>query len=283
MKDYRIMFNIDSLEITYELNDNIKTFFNSIDKSKQFYDIEIIRTNKFENYKYTFDILVPEYENNNIIMKKYATIYFGSYCKFRQHLYLKIENEQLYKGNLIILDYIEEIFELNVINDSYIELAVDVDYDIVSKFYRLLKNKNYTLKILRNLYNDMNEEITDILHISKGTRNNPYKFKSFYIENKEKGLKLVCYDKSKEILDNNNEKHYIKELYGFDNIYRLEIRVHHKMLKDTLNTMKISDLYLHNNLLNKDFLFDIYINLMNRLIKIIYKNNEYNLLSILLG
>ena len=284
MKTNNLELNIDKFEIAYRLNLHTKELFDNIDEALDMYNFEIIRTNKEKEYENTFDIIIPEYDEKiGIFKKKYATIYYGSNNIFRQHLYLKIENEELYKENFGILDYLEDCLDLEFLLNSEIELAVDTDFNIISRFYRLLKNKKYTPKILKKYYYDMNKEISNVLNFSKGTRNNPFKFKSFYIKNKEGGLELKCYDKLKEITDNGNEKQYIKDKLGFNNIFRLEVNVKHKLLKDTLNKMKITDMDIRYNLFNKDFISNLYIELLNRLIMIRYKENNYNFLSILLN
>lgn len=284
MKANNLELNIDKYEVSYSLDQQTREFFDNIDEALDMYNFEIVRTNREKEYSNTFDIIIPDYnEEIGIYKKRYATIYYGSTNPFRQQLYLKIENEELYKESFGILDYIEDCLDLKFSTNSEIELAVDTDFDIISRFYRLLKNEKYTPRILKKYYYDMDEELSNVLNCSKGTRKNPFKFKSFYIKNKESGLELKCYNKSKEIIDNDNKKQYIKDKLGFDNIYRIEIHVKHKLLKDTMDKMNITDMDIRYNLFNKDFLSNLYIELLDRLIMIRYKENNYNFLSILLN
>ena len=118
--------------------------------------------------------------------------------------------------------------------------------------------------------------------IAKGTRKNPVKYKSFYLSNKEKGLELACYNKLKEIQDNNYNKQYILDKINFKPIYRLEIRTNHKMLKDTMDKLGFTDDDLFYNILfNEDMLFKLYLSLLNRLIRIKYKNQTHSILEVI--
>ena len=107
---------------------------------------------------------------------------------------------------------------------------------------------------------------------------------SFYITNKEKGLELACYNKLKEIQDNNNSKQYILDKVKFKPIYRMEVRSNHKLLKDTLDKLGINDDDLfYNVLFNEEELFKLFLSLLNRLIRFKHQNQTYSILEVIFG
>ena len=186
----------------------------------------------------------------------------------------------LYTDNLCILYDISRVLNLEINSISKLDLALDFTTNIVSKFYSLLKNEDLDFIILNKKYT-INEEVKNLFTVSNGTRTHIHKNKSFYIQNREKGLTLCGYNKTKEILDNNNEKEYIKELIDSDRIYRLEIRTNHSLLLDSLRKIGFTDMYLFQILISRDNseLFVLYSHLLNRLVRVEYKNKIYSLLD----
>lgn len=275
MKKVKYDINIDKLEVQYLLTHEIADLLNEIDVMEDFYEFEIRRTNSNQNYKNTFDIVIKDYnEKDGVHDIKLATLYYGSFNPIRNQLYVSIENKELYNGNLVSIHFIEEKLNLQFMAISKFDIAFDCDKNIINKYYSLIKNEaiNYVILNKKIDKNAMNE----VLNCGKGTLLKPYINKSFYIKNREGGLELNAYNKSIEIKEHNYDKQYIVDRLGFDTIYRLEVRCSHKQLKDTLKTLNLTDEdVFYRAIIDKDLLFDIYINLLNRLIRI-NENNEIN-------
>ena len=266
--------NVDRLELSYNLDYECKSKLESITELS-FSNFTLIRKNNDSNYRNNFDIILGD-------SGLFGTLYFGSYNVNRQKIYISVDNRILYSNDLYILSDIESKLNLELYSISKLDLALDFNYNIINKFYRLLKCEEFEFIILNKKYS-INDEISSLLNVSTGTRKNIHLFKSFYINNKEKGLSLSAYNKLKEIKDNDNTKSYISDLINSDKIFRLEIRTNHTLLKDSLLKLGYTDLYLHDLLINRinDELFELYRHLLNRLIRISYNNNSYSLLNFL--
>lgn len=169
---------------------------------------------------------------------------------------------------------------LEFINIAHLDLAFDFSYNIINRFYKIIKDIDFDIIVLNKVYG-LEDSNFPILNVSSGTRKNCHKCKSFYILNKEHGLKLIGYDKTKEIEDNNNTKQYITDYNKFKHIYRLEIRTSHKLLNDSLLKIGFTDSYLLDIIIKRDYseLMLLYTNLLNRLIRIRYKNKVYSLIE----
>lgn len=265
--------NIDKLELSYNLDNECKSKLESINELS-FSNFTLIRKNNDSNYRNNFDIILVD---SGLL---FGTLYFGSYNVNRQKIYISVDNRTLYSNNLLILSDIESKLNLELYSISKLDLALDFNYNIINKFYKLLKCEELEFIILNKKYS-IDDEISGLLNVSTGTRKNIHLFKSFYINNKEKGLSLSAYNKLKEIKDNDNTKSYISDLINSNKIFRLEIRTNHTLLKDSLLKLGYSDSYLHDIIINRinDELFELYNHLLNRLIRISYRNNTYSLLK----
>ena len=272
-------FGLDKLEITYRLTNDAINLLNG--DEIDFIDFKLKKNYSNTKYKICYDIITPNVVNNKIEFINWGKIYYGSFDYFKQQLYISVNNQILYSNDLGFLYFISETLNLEYMNINKIDVSFDTNCNPISKFLKILKDENFTFVILNKKIKDMKQEIDDIITINKGTRENLNKYKSIYIQNKERGLSLVAYDKLKEIEDNNFEKEYILNKLNFKPIYRLEIRTLQHILKDTLLKLNISNEDLYYNLLDKEYLFLLYNNLLNRIIRINFNNKSYNLINIL--
>lgn len=278
--------NIDKLEITYLLTKEITEIINGKDEIIEYYDFKLEKDKDNKEYAVCYNIIIEisngDYGYNETLFGK---ISYGTFNPCRSQLYINIDNKILYEdGDILIgaIHIIEQTLNLDFMSLSKLDFALDIEKDIIKVFYNLIKRDDIIPIILNKKIKDKDEEINELLHMATGTRRTPYLHKSFYIENKEGGLTLACYDKTKEIIDNGNKKDYIIKKDGFEKIYRLEIRTIRHTLKDTLNKLSISEEELYRRLFDKDFLMNIYFALLDRLIRINQGNKTYNLLQFLL-
>lgn len=284
-KNRLCQMNIDKLEITYLLTKEIAEIINGKDEIIEYYDFRLEKDKDNKEYAVCYNIIV-ETSNGSCGYSEtlFGKISYGTYNPYRNQLYINIDNKMLYEDDFLIgaIQIIEQTLHLEFMGLPKFDLALDIEKDIIKTFYNLIKKDDIIPIILNKKIKDKDEEINELLHMATGTRRNPYLHKSFYIENKEGGLVLNCYDKTKEIIDNGNKKDYIIKKDGFEKIYRLEIRTIRHTLKDTLNKLSISEEELYRRLFDKDFLMNIYFALLDRLIRINQGNKTYNLLHFLL-
>lgn len=277
--EYQI--NIDRLEISYNLDNEIINRLN--EDYIEFDCFHLIKSNEDSNYKIKYEIWVDEFEDNQVKRILFGHIYFGSYRKFKKNLYISVANNIFYRDNTITdIYYIEQALNLKFIGVNKLDIALDVNKNIIDRFYEIYKDVKYIPIIFKKRYKNRNVDIKQVINITNGSRKNPHKNKSIYLKNKEGGLTLALYNKFKEITDNNSEKSYIIENWKHNKLFRLEIRTSGHILKDTLTNLGISNEELYYRIFNKDILFNIYQNLLNRIIRIEYKNKCYNILNYLL-
>lgn len=284
-KNKLCQINIDKLEITYLLTHDIAEIINGKDEIIEYYDFRLEKDKDNKEYAVCYNIIIETLNGSNGYNETlFGKISYGTYNPYRNQLYIGIDNKMLYEDDLLIgaIQIIEQTLHLEFMALSKLDFALDVEKDIIKVFYNLIKRDDIIPIILNKKIKDKDEEINELLHMATGTRRTPYLHKSFYIDNKEGGLTLACYDKTKEIIDNGNKKDYIIKKDGFEKIYRLEIRTIRHTLKDTLNKLSISEEELYRRLFDKDFLMNIYFALLDRLIRINQGNKTYNLLQFLL-
>lgn len=297
MRTIKYNLNIDKLEITYLLTtdfsnmitEQLESYYDRLDDKDNLlidyidFKLTIPKEKLYLHYKYEFDIEIKDYnKDKGIYFRRLGKIFFDSNNPIRQQLYVMIDNYALYNRDFLHLHFIEDVLGLQFMSISKLDLALDLNINFITKFYRILKDKSYTPIILNKQYKDMDKIIKEMITISQGTRVNPTKYKSFYFSNKEKGLELACYNKLKEIEDNNNSKQYILDKLQFKPIYRMEIRTNHKILADSMKKLNIDDNDLFYNILfNEEILFKLYLTLLDRLIRFRYQNQTYNLLEVI--
>lgn len=297
MREIKYSLNLDKLEVTYLLTTD---FVNMIkERLESYYDrltnednilidyvdfrLTVPKEKLHLHYKYEFDLEVKDYEEDKgVYFRRFAKIFFGSNNPIRQQLYILVSNYALYNRDFLHLHYIEDVLGLQFMSISKLDLALDMNTNFIGKFYHILKNDSFIPIILNKQHKDKDKVIKEMITISQGTRQNPTKYKSFYITNKEKGMELVAYNKLKEIEDNDFNKQYILDKLSFKPIYRLEIRTNHKMLKDTIDKLGLNDNDLFYNILfNEEELFKLFLSLLNRLIRFRYQNQTYNILEVI--
>lgn len=295
MNKFKCGIHLDKLEITYILTKRFTDFiYLNIDKNRdksdkiifdhcdEFY-LALPNETIYNNYRYELDILIKDYEEEKGFFKKrIGKLFYGSNHPLRQQLYIALENRSLYNGDVVYLYYIEEVLGLSFMKISKLELAFDFNRNFINRFYAILKDEDFAPIILNRKYKNMDKEIRELLHVSTGTRNNLNKFKSFYIRSAE-GLELKYYDKAKEIEDKNFEKKYILDKLGFKKVFRLEVKANHKNLKNSLDKLGITDEDLYMRHADEKLLYKVYFLLLNRIIRIEYKNKTYSLLSFIDG
>lgn len=266
--------NVDKLELAFTTDEETLKLLESENeiKTRFFY---LLRKPNDNNYRNTFEV----YFDDGMIC---GSLYFGTYNINRPYVYFMVANECFYNGRLTFLYTLQCCLNLDFKLISKLDLALDYNVNIVNRFYKLLKDKELDFIILNKRIN-FETEIKDLLNVSTGSRLRIHKFKSFYIQNKEKGLSLNCYDKRKEIEDNNNTKQYIIDKFNYSKIFRLEVRTNHCLLKDSIDKLGFTDEYVYNCLVRNinDKLYLLYLNLLQRLIRIQYKSKVYSLVDFL--
>lgn len=284
MKNFNYNISLDKLEITYQASQQVRDALATIKESKVINEITIERVEEPKHYQYEFFLYGKDYDTERgEYNRAIGVLYFGSPNKNRQHIYINYNNAALYDTYLLASRfYVEDALNLHFYRVSKIDIALDLNRNVITRFYRLYRDEAYSLVILNKRYKDLDESVKEVLHISTGTRKRPFKNRSFYIENKDKSLALRCYNKSVELSE--SEKEYIPNVSGKLPMYRLEVSLaNHKNIAKTLNLLGVYNAdEVYCKLQNEEFLFSLFLTTLNRVIRVSKGRKGYNLLECLL-
>lgn len=284
MKKTKFQINLDKLEITYQASEQVRDALAAIIDSKVMKEIRIIRVEKPKHYQHEFLLFGNDYSTERGLYERaIGMLYFGSVNQNRQHIYINYNNAVLYDTYMLASRfYVEEALGLEFYRVSKIDIALDLNVNVVRRFYRLYRDEAFSLVILGRRYSNMDEDVKEILHISTGTRKRPLKNRSFYIDNKDKSLALRGYNKSAELLESG--KPYIPNISGKLPMYRLEVSLaNHKNIAKTLERLGVFDAgEVYCKLQSKDFLLSLFLTTLDRLIRVTKGRKGYNLLEFVL-
>lgn len=239
-------------------------------------------------YKYCFNV---RYEN--ILMGK---VKFGLYgrSQFDNKVWFAVHNQVAYKNYLQLLPIVLDSLHLKIHNITRMEIALDnYSLNFEQHLRRCLKNKEYKVKLFGRYIKDRKQLENRITYWNFGSLDNPFKIRSLYLKNKRKvnygnsggsnpedggkskdrktTIEMVAYDKLAEIENHSPHKTYILDYHkehnsNYKHIYRKEIRLESEELRRLESKWKkqieVTDL------LDKQFLFKIFVEYMDRIIVI---------------
>lgn len=288
MKKIIMENNIDRLEIAYKLDEDvIKTILekSNVDGVVHYDDFLLIRTKTINEFEFNYDIVCDTLPNTNGEAHKFVwgKLQWGSHRK--RHIYINVSNRTFYNNTLSFIYFIADTIGLSFYKITKLDLAIDCNVNLVKKFYKMLRDENYTPIIFHKEFPNMNEKIPHLLNMGNGTRLRPYMNKSFDIRKVSnfKSLSLHCYNKLDEVKENNYEKQYILDKVNIKPMYRMEIRSKSIELDYTLGKMGLSHYDLYMQLLNDVILIEFYYRLMDRIIRIKKNDNIIPLLTLLIN
>lgn len=275
--------SIDKLEITYQATQQVRDALAAIKESEKFREIRLLRTEATMSYEHCFILFGKDYNKGRIVEHKIGSLYFGSYNKYRPYIYIRYDNAALYDDYLLASRfYVEDALGLDFLRMSKIDIALDININLIRRFYRVYKDEAYSLIILNKRYKKMDEEVKEVLHFSTGTRKSPFKNRSFTIGKDGNPLSLRCYNKTIELED--SKKEYIPIISGKKPMYRLEVSLaNHKNIVKTLELLGIEyEDEAYSKLQDEDFLADLFNATLGRIIRVGKGRKSYGLLQILL-
>ena len=281
MNKIKYRFRVDRLEVSYTAPDEVLESLSELAEGcfgeEYQNNVKLVRVDS-RNYKNEFEVYTI-YENG---WQAYGLLQFGSPNPHRQYVYLSVLNERLYDGGLHLLTYIESVLHLSFLRVSKLDIALDANWNLVRCFYRLWRNPDYAFVLLgHRTIEDMTENVSEMIHISTGTRKNISKNRSFSLSNSENSLSLAGYNKSNEIAA--TKKKYIADATEFKKIYRLEVRMSsYKEVRKTLGTLPMNDEELYCRLTDENTLLRLFVTCLSRLIRVKQGRKAYGLLECLI-
>ena len=285
MRTKKAIINLDRLELTYQSNESLKLVLSDTEVSEfVFGQLRLVREQS-RLYSHEFLILGTDYdEEHGETERPIGSLYFGSPNPNRQYIYLLFENAALYDDYLLASRfYIESVLGLEFLRVSKIDVAVDFNFNVVNRFYRLFKDPDYDLIINGKKVADIRTNIPEVLHIAGNTnRKRPFAHHTPVVKNANGTMLMRAYDKSREI-DEDSGKEYIREKAGFNRLYRMEVALgSHKVVKKVLDTLALTDEELYALLGHESTMIDFLVSGLNKLIRVSRRRRSYGILEIIL-
>ena len=281
-KQYLYQISIDALEITYTTTDEMKEYLSSDKNEYRFGENKELWLKRTASryYKNEFVIWCKDWnESLEEFDRIVGYMRFGSFNKNRQNVYVTFENEALYSWLLPTRYYIESVLNLEFLQISKLDIAVDFNFNIERHLIRQYKDESYDLIINGRLAN--NKEVYGVGFLSYwNPRHRIFANPQMVVANDKRNLTMKTYNKQKEIKQE-SKKHYIQEKTGFHAVmYRVELSAkNHKILKKTLDALHINDEYLYVNLDNETVLQTVFQHLLDRVIRLRKNRKSLNIIS----
>lgn len=281
-REYLYQVSIDALEITYTTTDEMKEYLSSDDTTYYFGENKeiILKRSDSRYYKNEFTIWCKDWNESRGDFKRIVGyMRFGSFNKNRQNVYITYENEALYSWLVSARYYIEEALNLEFLQISKFDIAVDFNFNVEKHLIRQYKDDSYDL-IINGRVAD-NKAVYGVGFLSWwNPRHRLFANPQMLVKNDKSTLTMKTYNKKKEIEQESN-KYYIQEKTGFHSVmYRVEITCkNHKLLKKTLDALGISDEFLYVHLDDENVLLTVFSHLLDRVIHLRKNRKPINILD----
>lgn len=281
-KEYLYQVSIDALEITYTTTDEMKEYLSSEDKTYYFGENKeiILKRSDSRYYKNEFAIWCKDWdESRGNFNRIVGYMRFGSFNKNRQNVYITYDNEALYSWLVSARYYIEAALNMEFLQISKFDIAVDFNFNVEKHLIRQYKDDSYDLIVNGRLAD--NKAVYGVGFLSWwNPRHRLFANPQMLVKNDKSTLTMKTYNKKKEI-EEESSKYYIQEKTGFQSVmYRVEITCkNHKLLKKTLDALGISDEFLYVHLDNEDVLLIVFRHLLDRVIHIRKNRKPINILD----
>lgn len=192
---------------------------------------------------------------------------------------------QVCRDDAMYLPFFLREFNLEFYHISNLDLAIDCNFDIARRIKGVLRDKDFTTILNGKKIADRTEDRHEIVSIYTGNLNRD-KYLTLYIKQKKaihdknRGLVLTAYNKMGELQTSGKE--YISEFYGDPKkLYRLEI---HFNADEVKGYVAKQGLEMHPQLIfDKEFLFDLYMDALNRLLRFEREGEKVDWAEILLS
>ena len=141
--------------------------------------------------------------------------------------------------------YISSVLNLELNNFTEIEVAADVNFNVIPKVQKLVKDyQNYDMIVNGKRVTDENRKLEGYGEYFSRSRVKRDKYPTLYFSQvKNDGLELKIYNKTKEIEEENPQKEYIETWNDFGNqkVYRLELTIKNEQFKKWLDYVRSAD------------------------------------------
>lgn len=258
----KIKFNVDKKRLCYQqpegLFDQIKQHpINSwIDYNSEF-KLHIIDDGRGKDEtKEPIKIKAQVILDDNTLL---GTFTFHNSAKYDGYCFFEFDNKALYQSTCIIrgdkynceqyLTYVADILNLWLNDFTELEVACDVNHNVVAKVRKLIKDsENYDMFVNGKRLESDDRIIENYIEIYHRTRKKLDRQPTLYFRKKKDGSPIIrIYNKSREIKEASTEKDYITKWndFGHQDIYRIEVNVKNEFYKDFSNSLRTSINFSH--------------------------------------
>lgn len=271
----KIKYNIDKKRLCYRqpegLFDQMKQHpINSwIDYNSEF-KLHIIDDGRGNNDKEPVKIKAQVILSDNTLL---GSLTFHNSAKYDGLCFFEFSNRALYLNTCIIrgekyncqqyMTYVADVLELGLNNFTEVEIACDINHNVVAKVRKLIKDyQNYDMFVNGKRIISEDRTIENYGEYFSRTRKKLNKQPTLYFTKKKEGSPtLRIYNKSREINEASQEKKYITEWDGFgsQNIYRIEVAIKSEFYKAFADSLQSSDSFSNawDDINVQDALFDL--------------------------
>lgn len=270
----KIKYNIDKKRLCYRqpegLFDQIKQHpINSWIEYDSF-SLHIIDDGRGNSDKEPVKIKAQVVLSDNTLLGDFV---FHNSAKYDGYCFFTFANKALYQISCKIhgetyncqqyLTYIADVLEMDLNDFTEVEIACDVNHNVVAKVRKLIKDyENYDMFVNGKRITDENRIIENYGEYFSRSRKKLSKQPTLYFTQKKEGSPILrIYNKTREINEASMEKEYITQWdeFGSQSIYRIEVNVRNEFYKDFANSLRNDADYPHawGEINVQDALFDL--------------------------
>lgn len=253
----RINFNVDKLKQCYKQPEGL---FEELAKypNNKYLDYDGFKLHVVDNGRGENNDKPPIRIKTNVLLDDGTLIgdfVFHASAQFDGKCFFTFANTALYEQTSLVedtkynhqstIDYIATSIGLELNNFTEIEVAADVNFNVIAKVQKLVKDyENFDMIVNGKRVTDQNRKIEGYGEYFSRSRAKRDKYPTLYFSQaKNDGLELKIYDKSKEIIEENPQKQYIIDWndFGEQKIYRLELTIRNEQFKKWLDYVRTGD------------------------------------------
>ncbi len=257
MFKHRHQFNIDKFKLCYNQPEGL---FSRISEysTNDYIDFDCFQLHIFDDGRGENGEKEPIKIKANVILSDGFHLGDFVFCNSVQYdgrCFFTFANPALYQTTTIVcgekynyqteIDYIIDVLGLKLNNFTEIEIALDVNFNILPKVQKLVKDyQNYDMIVNNKRVTDENRKIENYGEYYGRSRAKRDKYPTIYFaQSKSDGLQLRIYDKSREIKEENPHKEYIEAWNGFSNqkVFRVEFTIKNEQFKKWLQNLNSTD------------------------------------------
>lgn len=292
MKGIKAKINIDKLTVCYTATEEV--FTELLDTNFADYDtFQLVRYNDPEKlFADSFIIKSKDIDEKNGGVKwfEFARLKFNMKISNKNeddkhYIWIYFDNRALYTpmypdvSIITEMEYITDTLRLKINNITSLDIAFDSNINIAKRIKKAIFAPYLSVILNGKLKDNTKEVLEQILYLQKGNQEKMTDLSIYVGQKKKNGLELCIYDKTKDAVL--KKKPYIlKWMATHQNVYRAEIRLKNQHLKEYFDKEPDFILDMIFSYLNdKSFLFDMFMDFVNRLLR--FRDKDNNIYSIL--